>query len=75
MALGDCQVSRLYIYIYIYIYIYTHTNTHECGLKSSYESIISAVDDFFYKWDPSTVTLMEDVDWKEDYVEKLTTFS
>ena len=32
----------------------------KCGLKGSYEDIISAVDDFFDQWDPSTATLMEE---------------
>ena len=30
-------------------------------LKSSYDDVISAVDDFFDQWDPSIVTLMEEV--------------
>ena len=34
---------------------------NEDGLKSSYEDAISAVDDFFYQWDPNTATLMEEV--------------
>ena len=29
-------------------------------LKSSPADIISAVDDFFYQWDPSTATLIEE---------------
>ena len=34
----------------------------ESGLKSSYNEVISAVDDFFFdQCDPSTATLMEEV--------------
>ena len=32
---------------------------YECGLKNSYDHIISPVDDFFDQWDSST--LMEEV--------------
>ena len=48
----------LHIYIYIYIYIYI---IYEGGLKSSYDEVISSVDNFFDQWDPSTATLMEEV--------------
>ena len=30
-------------------------------LKSSYDDVISVVDDFFDQWDPSTATSMEEV--------------
>ena len=36
-------------------------NIYKSGLKSSYDDIISAVDDIFDQWYPSTSTLMEEV--------------
>ena len=35
---------------------------YEGRLKSLYDDVISAVDDFFYQWDPSSATLMEKVE-------------
>ena len=43
------------------VYIYIHIYIHDSGLKSSYADIISAIDDFFDKWDPSTVTLIKEM--------------
>ena len=34
---------------------------YESRVKSSYDDVISAVDNFFDLWDPSTATLMEDM--------------
>ena len=51
-------------YICVSMYICTLTGLYcmyESGLKSSFDDIISAVDDFFDQWDPSTVTLMEEI--------------
>ena len=38
------------------------------GLRSSH--VISAVDDAFYQWDPSTETLMEEVSGSQGGLEK-----
>ena len=35
--------------------------TYKGGLKSSYDEVISAVDDFFDQWDPRTMTPIEEV--------------
>ena len=41
------------------------------GMKILYDDIISTVDDFFEKWDPSTATLIEKMCRpQKDYVEK-----
>ena len=37
------------------------TAKYEGGLKSSYDDIISVVDDFFDQWDPSTATQIEEI--------------
>ena len=49
--------SNLYFFVY------------EGRLKSSYDDVLSAVDNFLDQWDPSTAILIG-VDCKEDYVEK-----
>ena len=38
-----------------------HKGDFKCGLKNSYDDIISAVDDFFDQWGPSTATPIEEV--------------
>ena len=38
-----------------------YNNSHVNGLKSSYDDVISAVDDFFDQWDPSSATQLEEV--------------
>ena len=35
--------------------------TYESGLKNSNNDVLSAVDEFFYQWYPSTATPMEEV--------------
>ena len=40
-------------------------------IESSYDKVISVVDDYFDQWDASTVTSMDRcIDSKEDYIEK-----
>ena len=46
----------IYMYTYIYIYIYIY----EDKIKSSYDDVISAVDDLFYQREPNTATPIED---------------
>ena len=37
--------------------VWTAKEDYEAGaLKSSFDNVISAVDDFFYQWDPITAT-------------------
>ncbi len=62
------EQTEIYIYIYIYIYrggdIYRYEQKkidNEGKLKCSYDDVISAVNDFFTQWVPSTTTLMEEV--------------
>ena len=39
---------------------YTHHNKYNDRLKSSYDDVISAAVDFFYQWDPSIATPIEE---------------
>ena len=54
-ALYSLSLSIYILYTYVYIY------THKCGLKSSKDDNIVAVDDFIYQWHPTTAILTEDV--------------
>ena len=50
-SLETYWIHHAHIYIYIYIY--------EGKIKNSDEIAVSVVDDFVYKWDPSTATMEE----------------
>ena len=66
------DVYLLYIYIYIYVYIYGKGwKVHR--QKSSYDDVISAVDDFLDQWDPNTEISNVEVS-KGNYIEKWTSF-
>ena len=49
--------THTHIYIYIYIYIYVCVCVCEGWLKRSNDDIISAVDNFFNQWNPSTLSV------------------
>ena len=60
-----------YVFTCVFIFYVYSVQGWGGGLKSSYEHVIFAVDDFFYPWDPSTATLLEEVcGLQGDYVEK-----
>ena len=56
----EVYFHRHQVYRIIYI-IKSNFCMYKSGLKSSYDDIISAVDDFFGQWDPNTATLTEEL--------------
>ena len=51
----------MFVYLYIYIYIYVYVNMKVALIFIYMNDIISAGDDLFDQWDPSTVVPMEDI--------------
>ena len=45
---------------FLFFYKDLHANSNEVGLKSTYNDVISSVEDFFDQLDPSTATQMEE---------------
>ena len=64
-AVARCKLASLSVYIYIYIY------THESEPKSSYDEVISAVDNFLTKGIQELQHWLKYyVDQNRDYFEK-----
>ena len=59
----EFQLNLWFAHTHTHTHTHTfiHTHIYEGGMKSSYDDVISAVDDCYDQWDPSTVTPTEEV--------------